>query len=142
MWLNGYNSDQFIALTCAPGYPAGTLALMGVMPGYYGYESPTTEGIAEFTTAAGLATAVKDFVAAAGWPWIIVGDLSTLTISSSNLAAINFQNALSFGDSSPGGSGVSVLPDFNTPGYEPWTNFATAEAGLLELLGAYTIDGS
>lgn len=91
-----------------------------------------------------MVAAIEAFVQAAGWPWLIVGDLTTITTSSVGIAAINFEIITGFGDSNPtAGQGITFNgQDIHTPGYAPWDDFTSTEAGILALVGNVNVPTS
>lgn len=130
MWINGINSDQLSDMYIANG-GGGTFNLVGDTLVAYAYAGPYPSiTIGSYASIALLVAAVEEFVAAAGEPWLIVGDLST--ISSGQTVACNFKNLLKFIDN----PGIGIyFGTTSTNGYAPWANYADARAGILELIG-------
>lgn len=129
MWINGYNSNQFMSLYVFR-IGDGTYNLMGQVHNAYAYTGPGDRILNNYPSLSTLAAAVTAFVEEAGLPWLIIGDLTTL--SDQQTAAINFAHLLHFGD---GTTGIVGGGTYKTNGYAPWSNFSTAQAGILELLG-------
>lgn len=128
MWINGYNSDQLgdLYFTSAG---SGNVNLTASFVTYYAYTGPGPVNLNVYPNIAAAVAAAEAFVEAAGFPWLIIGDLSTIGIG--GVAAFNFKNTYAFGDS---GSGIGS-PGSTTNGYGPWANYADARAGILALLG-------
>ncbi|HEY1705612.1 MAG TPA: hypothetical protein VGG75_38490 [Trebonia sp.] len=111
---------------------------------YLSYESFTVQygngefGLADYSTAADVDTAVATFVEDAGFPWIAVG--SAGNIPDNDNEVVNWTLAINLGSwaltsLSDSGDGLRVNGSGSTPGYAPWDNFADAMAAILSITG-------
>jgi hypothetical protein len=127
MWFKGYNADRFEFLYSqylpATSVAAATWGLYASVSGGENYWY-----LQGYSTAAALAADVNAFVAAAGGtPWMVIGDLTTIS-TTTVLVAINFEVAKGFTDT---GTGIAVRGSWCTLGYTPYANYAAARTAIL-----------
>jgi hypothetical protein len=105
-----------------------------------GISGPPQLGAYLQADAANLASALAAFISEVGYPWIAVGDLSSMTWTNGThgILAINLDHA-SFGISDSGtGIAYSGIALYSSFGYAPGSDFATAQAAIKALQGNIT----
>lgn len=91
--------------------------------------------------AANLASALSAFIAQAGYPWIAVGDLSSMSWvnGTHGILAVNLDHSgFSMSDTGTGINFYGGSGAYATFGYSPWTDFASAQAAIRNLQGNLT----
>lgn len=131
MWINSLTSSENILYLKVQGSYQLVATLLEPVPvtGFGNWDGTLT---ATGQTLAALAALVEAFVEEAGYPWIIIGDITT---GNGAVAAVNMKNVVAMNQS---GSGVGFNGGDSTSGYAPYANYAAAHAALLELAGNYT----
>jgi hypothetical protein len=102
-------------------------------PAAYVHAEPGDVGLGSYAQASlsDLEEARAAFIAAVGYPWLAIGDLSDFVWSNGHHAtiAINLnQTAMAYSDT---GTGIQFgNAQFPTLGYAPWSSYADAAAGI------------
>lgn len=103
--------------------------------------SPQQIGAYLQADAANLASALSSFIAQTGYPWISVGDLSSMSWANGThgiLAANLDHTGFSMSDTGTGINFYGGSGSYATFGYEPWADFASAQAAIRQLQGNIT----
>lgn len=124
MWVNGTDFSTVQTI----GYNKNLNGTWGTAVGTY-------------STVSEAFSAVQGVVDMLGFPWIMVGEESSIGASTSGLLAYNLGIIGQVpSDSFPAGQGLSLPGESTntcTPGYAPWTDYESAKAGILALVGNY-----
>jgi len=101
------------------------VAYVRAEPGDYGLGNYASTAVSD------LQDALDAFIAAVGYPWLLMGDLSNFVWSNGHHAtlAVNLDQA-SMGYSDTGTGVQFANASYPTLGYEPWSSYADAAAGI------------
>lgn len=140
-WLNGVtpftNVETFTASVSGSTYTITARCLNNISNG-----GPTSFTLGTYGSAADADTALTEFVEEFGFPFIKIGAMANVVNNGDIwIVALNLANLprWALGDTS-GHTGLG-WPDganWSTAGYEPWSDAASAIAGILSLVGNVT----
>lgn len=131
MWINELtNLDNVYYLTVTRS--GGTYTVEGQVEAFYG-QSAFGLSLATFGSWGAVQSALDDFLAVVGQPWVAIGDASGIGSGGDPVViAVNMDRVVQMADNT---SGVKFGAGWTSVGFAPWSDYSSAVAALMAVAG-------